>query len=68
MTESRASARGREASAKLTIRVYTVSREGVVSPPRALLSVPHSSQPQPALFNTRLPACECPLHRAGALR
>lgn len=49
----------------MTIRVYTVSREGVVSPPRAEVIVPYGSQPQRELLNTQLPPCRCPRHRQG---
>ncbi|MCW8382444.1 hypothetical protein [Streptomyces justiciae] len=47
----------------MTIRVYTVTREGVVSPPRAEVSVPHGYEPQMELLNTQLPPCQCPRHR-----
>lgn len=50
---------------KMTIRVYTVSREGVVSPPRAEVIVPYGSEPQRELLNTQLPPCRCPRHRQG---
>ncbi|MFD6554427.1 hypothetical protein [Streptomyces sp. NPDC058398] len=66
MTERRASEDGRAASAKMTLSVYTVSRRGVVTRPRATVVVPHDYRPPPEPIGTLLPPCACPLHRAGA--
>ena len=66
MTESRASEDGREASAKMTLSVYTVSRTGVVTRPRATVAVPHDYRPMPEPIGTLLPPCACPIHRTGA--
>ncbi|KUN16349.1 hypothetical protein AQJ23_45225 [Streptomyces antibioticus] len=52
---------------KMTIRVYTVTREGVVSPPRAEVSVPHGYEPQLEPLNTQLPPCQCPRHRRNGV-
>jgi len=54
--------------AKMTIRVYTVNRAGIVSaPPRATVVVPHSQGPLP--FGLEPLPCKCPLHReTGAAR
>ncbi|MFD7278387.1 hypothetical protein ACFV80_15390 [Streptomyces sp. NPDC059862] len=54
---------------KMTIEVYTVSRYGVVSPPRATVSVPHNYEPVLEPINTGFGPCQCPSHRqAGAAR
>ncbi|MFF3884004.1 hypothetical protein [Streptomyces sp. NPDC001914] len=68
MTESRASGGGREAPAKMTVRVYTVSRTGVVTRPRATVVVPNDYRPPLEPIGTQLPPCACPIHRAGAGR
>ncbi|MBZ9642325.1 hypothetical protein [Streptomyces sp. PSKA30] len=61
---------GRAQGVKMTIEVYTVSRDGVVvSPPRATVSVPHGYEPALEPLNTQLEPCACPVHRrAGAAR
>lgn len=64
-----ASHRKRERGAKMTVRVYTVTREGTVSPPRAAVSVPRDYVPEPQRMNTRFADCDCPIHRqAGGIR
>lgn len=68
MTESRASEDGREAPAKMTLSVYTVSRTGVVTRPRATVVVPRDYRPPLEPIGTMLPPCACPIHRAGAGR
>lgn len=55
----------RAPGSKLTIRVYTVSRAGVVSPPSVSITLPHGYQPQPERIGTELSPCACPIHRAG---
>jgi hypothetical protein len=55
--------------AKMTIRVYTVTREGIVTEPRVRVSVPHDYVPPPEGLGTQLPPCDCPQHtKAGAAR
>ncbi|MCF3130729.1 hypothetical protein [Streptomyces olivochromogenes] len=69
MTNGIAPAPERPPGAKLTIRVYTVTREGVVSAPRASVSVPHDYVPHREGIGTHLPPCACPQHReVGARR
>lgn len=48
---------------KLTIRVYTVSRAGIVSPPTVSIALPHGYQPQQERIGTELSPCACPTHR-----
>ncbi|RZB19592.1 hypothetical protein StrepF001_12745 [Streptomyces sp. F001] len=50
----------RSRGAKMTIEVYTVSRDGVVSPPRATVSVPHDQTPELTPLSTAYPPCRCP--------
>ncbi|MGW4519164.1 DUF6415 family natural product biosynthesis protein [Streptomyces sp. NPDC004393] len=47
----------RPASAKMVLRVYTVTREGIVTPPRATVTVPYGFEPAGELLNTQLPPC-----------
>ncbi|MGW1808159.1 hypothetical protein [Streptomyces sp. NPDC002078] len=65
MTNDRPSTGSR---AKMTIRVYTVTREGIVTPPRAMVAVPHDFEPAMEHLNTDLGPCRCPLHRTGGTR
>jgi hypothetical protein len=59
----------RPSGVKLILRVYTVTREGVVTPPRATVTVPYGFKPPRELSTTRLPPCACPRHRtAGPAR
>jgi hypothetical protein len=51
----------------MTIEVYTVSRSGVVTAPRAVVNVPRRYEPGPELRTTQWPACTCPFHRGQAL-
>ncbi|MFQ6145882.1 hypothetical protein ACLMNJ_22895 [Streptomyces seoulensis] len=48
----------------MTIRVYTVRRDGSRSEPWAAVSVPHSDGPPPWPVSEALP-CACPAHRAA---
>ncbi|UXY33036.1 hypothetical protein [Streptomyces sp. HUAS TT20] len=60
---------GRPPGPKMTIRVYTVTHEGVVTEPRAPVSVPHDYVPPPEGLGTQLPPCDCPQHaKAGTAR
>ncbi|MEU6371241.1 hypothetical protein ABZ876_37575 [Streptomyces sp. NPDC046931] len=69
MTNGTARPLERPARATMVLRVYTVTREGIVAPPRATVTVPHGFKPARELLNTQLPPCACPLHRtAGAAR
>lgn len=69
MTNATARPLVRPAGAKLVLRVYTVTREGIVTPPRATVTVPYGFEPARELLNTQLPPCACPLHRtAGPAR
>lgn len=54
----------------MTIKVYTVTREGMVTAPRPTMVVPHDPEPRPPELSIALmPPCACPLHRkAGASR
>ncbi|MEV0633797.1 DUF6415 family natural product biosynthesis protein [Streptomyces sp. NPDC050619] len=51
----------------MTIEVYTISRTGAVSAPRATVSVPYEYEPAPESVKTQLPPCACP-YRAGSTR
>lgn len=56
-------------AAKMTIKVYTVTPEGIVPEPRACVSVPHDYVPAPEGLGTQLPPCDCPRHsKAGTTR
>ncbi|MFF7966797.1 hypothetical protein ACFZC3_15700 [Streptomyces sp. NPDC007903] len=54
----------------MTIKVYTVTREGIVTAPRATVAVPHDKDPRPPeLSIAQMPPCACWMHRkAGAAR
>ncbi len=55
--------------AKMTIKVYTVTPEGIVTAPRASVSVPHDYVPPLQGLGTQLPPCACPGHtKVGAVR
>ncbi|MCS0602193.1 hypothetical protein NX794_13395 [Streptomyces sp. LP11] len=49
----------------MTIKVYTVTQEGVVTAPRTTVTVTRSYTDQPAPMSTVLPPCACPQHRKG---
>ncbi|MGW5231892.1 hypothetical protein ACWEQU_06255 [Streptomyces nodosus] len=69
MTNGTGPARGRRPQAKTTIRVYTVSRSGIVSPPRATVTMSYGRESAPTAMSTVLPPCACPLYRKlGAVR
>lgn len=55
---------------KMTIKVYTVTREGIVTSPRATVCVPHDMDRRPTeLMSSSMPPCECPVHQMpGAAR
>lgn len=53
MTNGTAPARKRTRGPAMTIRVYTVTREGVVTAPRATVSVPRSHTPPAARASDR---------------
>ena len=52
----------RKPGAKMTIEVFTVSREGIVTSPRATVSVQYGEEPQATGLN---PPCACPRCRTG---
>jgi hypothetical protein len=60
----------RPSRAKMTIRVYTVNRAGVVSKPRATVTVPYDDTSAPPLMGLGpLPPCACPrCRKPGAVR
>ncbi|MCI3277551.1 hypothetical protein [Streptomyces cylindrosporus] len=69
MTNGTAPPRERTRGAKMTIRVYTVTAEGVITAPRATVKVTYGQTPPLEGMGTQLPPCACPLHRqAGAVR
>ncbi|MEU5092067.1 hypothetical protein [Streptomyces sp. NPDC021356] len=45
----------RPAGAKMTIRVYTVTSDGVKTAPRATVTMPHSHKPVPTSMSSALP-------------
>ncbi|MFK4110240.1 hypothetical protein [Streptomyces sp. NPDC002176] len=60
-----------ESGAAMTIRVYRVDRQGIVTePPQATLVVPRPTKLLPlGLMSSSMPPCECPMHRTpGAAR
>lgn len=58
----------RPPGAKMTIRVYTVSPAGTVTPPRATVTVPYGRKLAPVPASDAFPPCRCPFHRAGGAR
>ncbi|MFC9916277.1 hypothetical protein [Streptomyces sp. NPDC127197] len=68
MTNGTAPPLRRPQGAKLTIEVYTVTREGVVTPPRSTVVVPYGYEPALEGLNTQLAPCACPIHRAAGTR
>lgn len=70
MSKGTARAEERTFRPKMTIKVYTVTREGVVTAPRPTMVVPRDPDPRPLELSIALmPPCACPLHRkAGASR
>lgn len=69
MTNGTARPLKRPTSAKTMLRVYTVTREGIVTPPHATVTVPYGFEPAHELLNAQLPLCACSLHRtAGTAR
>lgn len=61
MTNDKPSAGSR---AKMTIRIYTVTREGIVT--RATVAVPHDFEPAREALNPNWGPCACPRHSGGA--
>ncbi|MEU6578166.1 hypothetical protein [Streptomyces sp. NPDC046805] len=55
----------RPPDAKMWMRVYTVTRDGTVTPPRATVTVPYGFEPALEFLGTRLPPCACPIHRTA---
>lgn len=52
---------GRDPGAKMTIRVYSVNRGGVITEDRGTLSVMAGQEPESTMG--LYPPCRCPLHR-----
>lgn len=52
----------------MTIRVYTVNREGIVTRPRAAVIVPQGYEPEPHELSTAFPPCACHIHRQAGPR
>jgi len=50
-----------EAGAKMTIRVYAVSRAGQITEDRGTVSVMAGQEPEPTMGFS--PRCDCPIHR-----
>jgi hypothetical protein len=61
MEQSTTPRREREPGAKMTIRVYVVSRAGQITEDRGTLSVMPGEEPLPT--QGLYPPCGCPLHR-----
>jgi hypothetical protein len=55
----------RPSGVKLIFRVYTVTREGIVTPPRATVTVPYGFEPACELLSIQLPPCACPVHHTA---
>ncbi|MEV7289661.1 hypothetical protein AB0O01_34790 [Streptomyces sp. NPDC093252] len=53
---------------KLVIEVFTVNRDGIVTPPRATVLVPEDFVPSPYDRGPWLEPCACPAHRAAPVR
>lgn len=49
--------------AKMTMRVYAVSREGAPAGPAATVKVPYDYRPAVQPFDVGYPPCACPRHR-----
>ncbi|MEV4033381.1 hypothetical protein [Streptomyces umbrinus] len=54
-----------EPGAKMTIRVYAVSRAGQITEDRGTLSVMAGEEPEPTMGV--FPPCDCPRHRGRRL-
>ncbi|WP_409472823.1 hypothetical protein [Streptomyces sp. HC307] len=67
MTNGTAPPVKRPQGAKLTIEVYTISKDGVVSSPRTTVVVPHEYEPALEPLHTQLAHCACPIHRAAGV-
>ncbi|MFJ4003353.1 hypothetical protein ACIPWL_07845 [Streptomyces sp. NPDC090023] len=54
-----------ESGAAMTIRVYRVDRQGIVTePPQPTVVVPRPTKLLPlGLMSSSMPPCKCPLHR-----
>lgn len=53
----------RSAGVKMTLRVYVVNREGLITEDRGAVDVLHGREPLPLMSVD--PPCACPRHRAG---
>jgi hypothetical protein len=61
MTEVTSPEQGREPGAKMTLRVYSMSRSGKVTKDRGTLRVTGGQEPPPS--EIAFPPCQCPRHR-----
>ncbi|MET8832203.1 DUF6415 family natural product biosynthesis protein [Streptomyces sp. NPDC004610] len=52
--------------AKMTIEVYTVTRDGTATTPTTTVIVPYGYEPPPDVRGPQLAPCACPLHRHPA--
>ncbi|MFD8915006.1 hypothetical protein [Streptomyces sp. NPDC059575] len=52
----------------MTIRVYTVTRDGAVTARRPIVTVTYDREVVPTPMSTALPPCACPIHRAESCR
>lgn len=68
MTNGTALPLERPSGAKMWVRIYTVTTEGIVIPPRATVSVPHGYEPALESLGTDLGPCRCPVHRRAGAR
>ena len=65
MAEATAPSEKRAPGAKMTIRVYAVSRAGQITEDRGTLSVRAGQEPLPMMGI--FPPCDCPSHRGQRL-
>ncbi|MEU4152529.1 hypothetical protein [Streptomyces sp. NPDC026659] len=52
----------------MTIRVYTVTHDGVVTARRPTVVVTYDRKAVPSPMSTALPPCACPIHRGETNR
>lgn len=55
----------RKSSVKMTLRVYSVDRNGTMTEDRGTVNVSRRCERQPLPLLTSLPPCACPIHRAA---
>jgi hypothetical protein len=52
----------------MTIRIYTVDRDGAVTGDSGTRALPVEPHPLPEAMNTQYPPCQCPRHRMAVSR